>query len=126
MSALLAKARDMLAGSRLVPLALIVIVAVLATLTIAKCTGGKDRTAAQAQQTTRSAEAIANAAQAAIDQIGNQAATERAIETAIGQAQGEISNAQTVNDIRDHVLDRLCAKPSHRGDPACALWRPHP
>lgn len=88
---------------------------------LAKCTGGNDAAEAQAEQTTRSGEAIANAAEAAVETIGNRAVTEREIDQATMNVMEQIENAQDPAIIRDAVRNSVCGKPSHRNDPACAV-----
>jgi hypothetical protein len=99
---------------------LVIVVMVVAGLAIRSCT--RDNTAQrQAEQTTASGDAYANAAENAIDTIGNRVVTERDIDNAINNVQQEILNAQDPAAIRSAVLDSVCRSPSHRNDPACAV-----
>ena len=92
-----------------------------AGFTLAKCTGGNDGEAEQAEQTSRSSEAMANAAQNAIERIDNRTVTEDAIDAATANALEEINNASNPDDMRNAVLDGVCGQSSHRNDPACKM-----
>jgi len=78
-----------------------------------------DSAAKQAEQTSRSGEAISNAAGIAIETIGNRTATDDTIDAATENATKSIDNAQSVDDVRAAVLAGVCGQPSHRDDPAC-------
>ena len=75
----------------------------------------------QARQTTRSGEAISNAAAEAIADIGNTTANESVIDEAVANTQEGIANAQDPAAVRAAVVQRLCADPRHRLDPACRM-----
>jgi hypothetical protein len=101
--------------------AIIVLFVLIVLIGLAKC-GGVDRTAErQAEQTTRSGDASANAASAAIDTIENRHDADTTGDAAVAATQGTIDNAQNPDDVRSAVLDGVCAKASHRNDPACPV-----
>jgi hypothetical protein len=92
----------------------------VALFALSRC--GHDTTAQQqAGQTTRSGDAISNAASSAIETIGNRTATDATIDAVTINAQEEIANAQDAGAIRDAVVAGVCGSPSHRHDPACAV-----
>lgn len=88
---------------------------------LAKCTGRDDTAQRQAEQTTASGEAIADAAKDAVGTITNRAVTEDDIDRATDQAMKDIGNAADPDSVRDAVLDGVCGQTSHRNDPACAV-----
>ena len=75
----------------------------------------------QAEQTTRSGDAMSNAAANAIDTLQNRTATDDSINAATDNAMKEIGNAQSPDDVRSAVLAGVCASASHRSDPACRV-----
>ena len=75
----------------------------------------------QAEQTTRSGDAMSNAAANAIDTLQNRTATDDTINAATDNAMKEIGNAQSPDDVRSAVLAGVCASASHRSDPACRV-----
>lgn len=99
---------------------LIVALLIGAGFALAKC-GKSDPAAEQAEQTTRSGEAIANAADAAVETIDNRAVTEADIDAATTNAIERINNAANPDAVRDAVRDSVCQRSSHRHDPACAV-----
>jgi hypothetical protein len=101
--------------------AFIVAFIAVVSFTLAKCTGGDDTAELQAEQTTRSGDAIANAAENAVEVVTKSAATDQTIDRSTAVAQKEIDNAQTPLAVRNAVLDGVCKQKSHRNDPACAL-----
>jgi hypothetical protein len=105
--------------NRTVQVVLLMLIAAVVTFTVAKCTGGKDTS--QIEQTSRSGEAISDAAASAIGTIGNRTATDATIDAAVANAAKEIDNAQSVDALRNSVIASVCAKSSHRNDPACKV-----
>ncbi|KEZ00244.1 hypothetical protein AI27_08845 [Sphingomonas sp. BHC-A] len=93
---------------------------VLAVLSIGYCSlrGGA---ADQAEQTTRSSDAIANAAQGAVTDIMNQSKAETAIDAGVAATKEEIGHAQDPAAIRAAVARNVCLRPEYRSDPACAV-----
>lgn len=103
--------------------AIVVLVGVL--LIVTQC-GHDDTAEQQVQQTNRSGEAAANAAEMAIDTLETRMITEHELDMAVQQAAEEIGDAQSVDAIRDIVLDSVCGQPSHRADPACRVQPVNP
>lgn len=94
----------------------------LATVfTIGRCTRKPDTAGVQANQTTASSQAIANAATIAVGTIQNRSVTEKDIDHATAVAQLEIDNAADPAAVRSAVVSGVCANPAHRNDPACAV-----
>jgi len=81
----------------------------------------RDGAADQAEQTTRSSDAIANAAQGAVADIMIQTKAETAIDAAAAAAKEEIGNAQDPDAIRAAVARNVCLRPEYRSDPACTV-----
>lgn len=75
----------------------------------------------QAEQTTRSGQAVANAGAAAVAVVSTTAASEKAIDSAVNQTAKEIRNAQSPAAVRSAVVASLCKQDSHRLDPACRV-----
>lgn len=100
--------------------AALLLVALIFTLGYCSRDDKSDELEAQVEQTNRSGEAIANAAEMAIDRIGGQTATDEAIDAAVDNTVDRIEGAQDADAIRNAVIQGLCTKPSHRNDPACA------
>lgn len=99
---------------------LVIFIGVLILIT-AKC-GRIDHTAErQAEQTTRSGEAITAAATDAIQIIGDRAASDRTVDDAVTTAMKGIDDAKSVDDIRRAVVSSLCQQAAHSGDPACRV-----
>lgn len=80
-----------------------------------------DTPSEQAKQTTRSSEAVADAAQDAIATIGKRTATDALIDDVTVDTVKEIENAVDPFDVRDAVVAGVCRNPAHRRDPACAV-----
>ena len=99
---------------------------IIATLIVTKSCSNDRAVQEQADQTNRSGEAIADAAQSAIATIGNRTATDKVVDQAVATAQGNIDNAQDANAVRNAVLDSVCGSPAHRNDPACSMRGPDP
>lgn len=97
------------------------VLALVSIMLIVAALWPEDKTAQeQAVQTTRSAEAISQAAEQAIERIGDNVATEEKITAESRQAAEEIDSAQNSEAIREAVLKALCPRASHANDPACA------
>ena len=109
-------------AARPVGFALIAVVVLLA-LWGASCAFHRPDTTAQqqAEQTTRSGDAIANAAQNAVATISNRTVTDAVVDQATVNAQKEIDNAENDDDIRAAVIAGVCGQTSHHNDPACAV-----
>ena len=75
---------------------------------------------AQIDQTNRSGDAAADAAQAAIEILEGRTATEDAIDQIVTQTVNEIDQAADADAVRAAVLAGVCGSPEHRNDPACA------
>lgn len=100
---------------------LIGVVIVACAIMLAKCSG-RDRTAErQAEQTTRSGDAYANASNAAIGTIERRHDTDAAGDSGVAETQRTIDNAQDPDAVRNAVIDRVCRSASHRHDPACPV-----
>ncbi len=86
------------------------------------CSGDTTRKeAAQADQTVKSGDAIANAAQDAVGTVMNRTEAERAIDAATTELKEEIGNAQNPADLRTAVARNVCVRAEYRNDPACAV-----
>jgi hypothetical protein len=88
--------------------------------TVYSCTRPDDA-AEQARQTTLSGEAIANAADNAVETVDNRAVTESDIDNAARTAMEEVGNATDLDSMRNAVLDGVCGQSSHYNDPACRV-----
>lgn len=93
---------------------------VLAVLSIGYCSL-RDGAADQAEQTSRSGDAMANAAQGAVADIMAQTKAETAIDAATAATKEEIGDAQDPAAIRAAVARNVCLRPEYRSDPACAV-----
>ena len=104
---------------------LIAAVLVYAIFAMGRCS---DRSAVQdqAKQTTASSEAIADAAEGAIETIGVRVVTEKEIDRATAVATMEIEDAATPDDVRDAVIRAVCVRREYINDPACAMREPDP
>lgn len=80
-----------------------------------------DDPAPQAEQTTASGDAIANAAQDAVSTITNRTDAERAIDAAAAEVKEELGNAAVPADLRARVAPFVCMRPEYSHDPACAV-----
>ncbi len=99
----------------------LILLLVGAGFTLAKCIGGNPQAVKQAEQTSKSGDAIADAAKEAVDTLEGQQATEQNIDAAVAAAQREIENADDPDAIRAVVLRSVCGQASHRADPACQM-----
>jgi len=86
--------------------------------TLSRC--GHTDPAPQAEQNTRSSEAYSNAVAFGVSTLDNRAVTESAIAEATVVVKDEIGNAASLSDIRNSLVTRLCARPEHAKDAACA------
>lgn len=93
---------------------------------LGRCSGDNDDVEAQAEQTNRSGEAIADAAKMAIDKVEDRVATEKSIDAAVAATTTEIENAQDVDAIRSAVIAGVCKQAAHRNDPACIVQQDRP
>jgi hypothetical protein len=93
---------------------------------LGRCTGGNDDVAAQVEQTNRSGEAVANAAEMAIEKIEDRTVTDAAVDQAVASTVKEIDRAESADAVRAAVIAGLCGTPSHRNDPACQVRQPGP
>ena len=92
----------------------------LAVLSVGYCSLRAD-SADQAEQTSRSGDAMANAAQGAVADIMTQTKAETAIDAATAATKEEIGDAQDPAAIRAAVARNVCLRPEYRSDPACAV-----
>ncbi len=74
---------------------------------------------AQIDQTDRSSDAIADAAEGAIEMLEGRIATENAIDQVVSQTVEQIEGAQSPEAVRAAVLAGVCSRREHRNDPAC-------
>lgn len=74
---------------------------------------------AQIDQTTRSGDAAADAAETAVEILDGRTATEDAIDQVVEEAVKEIDAAANPDAVRTAVLAAVCNTPEHRNDPAC-------
>ncbi len=111
-----------LVGPKFAKPALYAIIAamVLSALGIGKCVLD-NRAAEQAKQTTRSSEAIADAAEQAVGTIINTGNRENSINDVVSQAAKEIDNAPDPSTARAAALGAVCRLPEYTHDPACAV-----
>lgn len=98
----------------------LVIALIIFGLAAARCVhewqGGQE-----AKQTTKSANAITNAAVDAIGTIENRSRADQAIDAATDQTRKDISNASDPSDVRRAVVNGLCSRPEYKRDPACTV-----
>jgi low affinity Fe/Cu permease len=88
---------------------------------LGKCSNDDDEIAAQVEQTNRSGEAVANAAEMAIDKLEDRTVTDQAIDQAVASTTQEIGRAETADAVRAAVIAGVCDEPEHRHDPACRV-----
>lgn len=100
----------------------VILLLVVMVFLIGRCTKDdrSDELEAQVEQTDRSGKAIANAAEMAIDTIGDRVATEATIDQAVRHTIGRIDEAPDLNAVRYAVIASLCQQYEHRNDPACS------
>lgn len=85
---------------------------------LGRCTGNDDPTP-QIEQTDRSTAAITGAAEGAIKALEERTVTEDAIDQAVQGAIADIGTAASPEAVEAVVIQSVCAKPSHRNDPGC-------
>lgn len=107
--------------ARPVAFGLLAALVLLMIFVVVRCQPRDTTAQQQAQQTTRSSDAIADAASGAIATIENRTITDADIDAATDAAVEDIANAQDPVAVRSAVLDRVCRQASHRNDPACAV-----
>src|SRR5690606_4119202 len=90
---------------------------------VTQCTNWRAdrRVAEQARQSERSAEAINEAARAAVNRVVEQDGAENSIDDAVAAAQKEINHAQSSDDVHAAVVRHWCMRPSNRNDAACKV-----
>lgn len=113
-------------NSRGAQVGLLVLAVAVTTFIVAQCTGGNDKEAAQANQTSASGQAIANAAHDAVETVSNRSEAELAIDAATAQAKKEIKDAKNPAAVRAAVTRSLCQRAEYRLDPACRVHQPGP
>lgn len=116
-----ARAWRWFSGSRPAQIGVLLVMTALAAFTVAKCTGSNRKEADQAQQTTRSGEAFANAADDAVETVANRSEADLAIDAATAQAKKEIKDAKDPAAVRAAVVRSLCKRAEYRNDPACRV-----
>lgn len=89
-----------------------------AVFALGRC--GRPDASKQAEQTTRSSDATAEAAAVALNALEGRTANEQEIDRAVGMAVMEIENATDPDAVRAAVLGSLCDTPEYR-DTACAV-----
>lgn len=75
----------------------------------------------QVEQTTRSSEAIANAAENAVATVINANERDASIDEIVSQAEKEIDNAPNAAVARAATIRAVCLLAEYRNDPACAV-----
>lgn len=93
---------------------------------LGRCSGDNNDAKQQAQQTTRSGEAVASAAADAVSTLEGRVADDKAIDAAVTNATQEIQNAQDADAVRATVVASLCKQNAHRNDPACRVQQADP
>lgn len=107
-------------NARWVLSALIIIVLTIMLLSLTQC-DRDNKEAVQAQQTTRSTEAVASAAANAVAALEDRTITERAIDDAVQTATKEINDAQSTEEVYAAVKSALCGRAAYVNDPACRV-----
>lgn len=100
---------------------LIIILGVILAITafgVARCVW-KGGAAKQAEQTTRSGEALTEAAESAVGTITNAHGREVAIDTLVAGAALEIDAAATPQEKRDAAINAVCQLAEYATDPQC-------
>ncbi len=92
---------------------------------VARCIW-KGGAAQQAEQTTKSGEALADAAENAVETVTNAHAREASIDTIVEEAAKEIDNAPSPEAARAATLRAVCVLEEYRLDPACTVQQPNP
>lgn len=86
----------------------------------------KSGKAAQAEQTTRSADALSNAAEHAVETVIQSSGRDASIDEVVIRASKDIDNAQDPVAARDAVINSVCDLAEYNNDPACKLRGSHP
>lgn len=94
------------------------VILIVSALGVARCVW-KGEAARQAQQTTRSGEALTEAAEGAVEAITNAQGREVAIDTLVAGAALEIDAAGTPQEKRAAAINAVCQLPEYAGDPQC-------
>jgi hypothetical protein len=100
-------------------LIIVSIIAIVLAFNVARC-AWQNQAVRQAKQTTRSGEAIADAAQSAVATITNATARDASIDSVVAGAVLEIDAAATQEEKRAAAFNAVCALPEYAGDPKCA------
>lgn len=108
-------------AARIVAFAIVVLVTLAIIALVVRCSPRDDTAQRQADQTTRSSDAIAGAAANAIETIDNRTVTEADVDAAVDQTVKDIQNAPNDDAVRAAVLAGVCGQASHRNDPACTV-----
>lgn len=93
---------------------------VIAILSIGYCSLRRGA-AEQAEQTTKSSEALADAAENAVAMVVNANDREASVDAVVAQAEKEIDNAPNPAIRRAAALRAVCGLPEYRQDPACSV-----
>lgn len=109
-------------GPRLARPVLIVgaVLLLLSVLGVGKCVYDRGERA-QARQTERSSEAIADAAENAVAVITNRTDADRGIDAIVSEAAKDIENAPNAAVAHHAALSAVCQLPEYRKDPACTV-----
>lgn len=108
------------------PLLIVLAVVVLVGgLGVARCVW-KGGAAQQAEQTTASSEALASAAESAVETVTNANARETSVDNLVTEAAKEIDNAPSPEAARAAALRAVCLLPEYRADPSCKVQQPDP
>lgn len=100
-------------------LIVVAVVAMILAFNVARC-AWQNQAVQQAKQTTRSGEAIADAAQNAVATITNATERDASIDSVVAGAVLEIEAAGTQEEKRAAAFNAVCALPEYAGDPKCA------
>jgi hypothetical protein len=102
-----------------------VLLAVLAVviLSIGSCLFDKGA-ADQAKQTTKSSEALADAAEKSLETVVNANSRDASIDTLVTQTAEGIDNAPDAATARAVALGAVCRMPEYITDPACKVFKP--
>jgi hypothetical protein len=93
---------------------------VAAILSVGYCSL-KRGAAEQAEQTTKSSEALADSAEQAVAVVINSNEREASVDAVVAQAEKEIDNAPDPVARRAAALRAVCGLPEYSRDPACAV-----
>lgn len=94
---------------------------------LGRCSGDDNEDVeAQVEQTNRSGEAIANAAEMAIEKVGDRTATDEIVDQAVAATVKEIGHAESSDAVRNAVINGLCGQAQFSNDPACRVQQTNP